>query len=225
MPKHLKSCREPAGGSQQHVAASRALEVRPATSYGRFLVHLLRIATLGTAFLLVASFPLVACSGGGDQEAAATAKTTTQAEATTEQTTTETGPPPITPSEERWVGEMTRLAARMNRVFSGTKVFTNVAMVKVAKAYSACLPSLRRAGDPGRFRPAAHIAQRACEKLNRAGSMMKEAVAIQSAGIDSQTEADKYNALVNRALEAQGNGVNEFERAKVRAQGIGQELG
>jgi hypothetical protein len=182
------------------------------------LVHLLRTAALGASTLI--ALPILGCSRSGDQEAA----TTTQAP-TTEQTTTDTGPQPITADEEMWVGEMTKLAARMKHAVLGTKVLTNSAMVKNAKAYSTCLPSLRRAGDPGRFGPAANIAERACMKLNSAGNMMKKAVAIESAGIETHTEADKYNDLVGRSIDAQANAISVFERAKLRAQEIGQQLG
>jgi hypothetical protein len=188
------------------------------------LVHLLRTLTLGIV-LLVSSSPLVACSsGGGDQQAATTP--TTQGTATTaEQTTTDTGPQPITPSEEAWVADMTKLAAQMNKVFHGTEIYTNAAMARVAKVYSTCLISLRRAGDPGRFGPAARVAQRACKKLNSAGKMMAKAVAIQSAGIQTQAEADKYNDLVSRGIKAQGPAISKLELAKARAQVIREELG
>ena len=53
---------------------------------------------------------------------------------------------------------------------------------------------------------------------------MDEAVQIESAGIDSQAEADRYTALVQRALEGQGNAVNAFAQASARARTIEQEL-
>jgi hypothetical protein len=183
------------------------------------LVHLLRTAALGASVLI--ALPILGCSSSGDQQAA----TPGLESSTTEQTTTDTGPQPITAAEEMWVGEMTNLAARMKHALLGTKVLTNSAMIKNAKAYSTCLPSLRQAGDPGRFGPAANIAKRACMKLNSAGNMMKKAAAIDSAGIESQTEADKYNDLVTRSIDAQANAISVFERAKLRAQEIGQQLG
>jgi hypothetical protein len=183
-------------------------------------MHSLRIVTLGTAVLLVWSLPLLGCSSSGDPQTA----TPTLAPAATEQTTTDTGPQPITPSEEAWVAEMTQLVAQMSKAVHGTKIYTNAAMVRLAKVYSTCLPALRRAGDPGRFGPAARIAQRACKKLNSAGSMMAKGVAL-SAGIQSQADADKVNDLVKRGIDAQFSAISELELAKARAQVIGQELG
>lgn len=193
----------------------------------------LQACGLATAFLLPASFLTVACSGDGEQGAPATVEATTApdgttepatTEATTEETTTETGPLPITASEQRWTREMNEVRREMTRGFHQTRVYTNSTMAKLAKTYSTCLRSLSRAGDPGRFRPAARIAERACRQLERAGSRMEEAVRIDSAGIDSQAEADRYNSLVQRALEGQGNAVNAFAQASARARTIEQEL-
>jgi hypothetical protein len=181
---------------------------------------------------LLVGFFVAACSND-EQGAVTTAETTaaadgtteqTTSEPTTEQTTTETGPLPITASEQRWTREMNELRRQMTRGFHQTRVYTNSTMTKLAKTYSTCLRSLGHAGDPGRFRPAARIAERACQQLERAASRMEEAVRIDSAGIDSQAEADRYNALVQRALEGQGNAVNAFPQASARARTIEQEL-
>jgi hypothetical protein len=191
------------------------------------LLHSLRTLALRTAILVVAFFMVTACSGNDDQAAPTaegTTEQTTSEPGTTEDTTTEEGPPPITASEQRWMQEMNQLRTEFTRSFRRTRVYTNAAMTRLAKTYSTCLRSLRRAGDPGRFGPAARIAERACEKVERAGSLMEEAVAIESAGITSQAEADKYSALVGKALEAQGNAINVFERAKAQAASIQLEL-
>jgi hypothetical protein len=194
------------------------------------LSHSLRRLVPATVLLLAAVF-VVACSGDDDVAVATDEGTTEQsqteqitAEATTEGTTTEEGPPPITASEQRWLQEVNQLRAEFTRSFRRTKVYTNTAMTRLAEAYSTCLRSLRQAGDPGRFGPAARIAERACKKVESAGRLMEKAVAIEDAGIYSQAQADKYSALVSRALEAQGNAINAFERAKARAASIRLEL-
>jgi hypothetical protein len=195
------------------------------------LLRSLQIFALGAALLLAGSFAGAACSGDEGEEAAQTEATTAPdgtseqatTEATTEETTTEEGPPPITAAEQRWTREMNQLRREMTGGFHRTRVYTNAVMAKLAKTYSRCLRSLRRAGEPGRFEPAARIAERACKRAERAGSLLEEALAIE-AGISSQAEADRYNAAVERALEAQGNAVNDFAQASARARTIEQEL-
>jgi hypothetical protein len=185
---------------------------------------------LATAVLLAAFF-VVACSGDDDDAVATDEGTTEQSlteettpEATTEETTTEEGPPPITASEQRWLQEMNQLRAQLTRSFQRTRVFTRSAMTRLAEAYSTCMRSLRQAGDPGRFGPAALSAERACKKLESAGRLMEKALALEDAGIYSQAAADKYNALVERALETQGKAISAFGLAKARAAIIRQEL-
>jgi hypothetical protein len=192
----------------------------------------LRTLALGTALLVGASAGL-ACASDDEGTAAPTLQVTTvpdttieqtTIEATTEVTTTEEGPPPIRAFERRWVREMNDIRRRMTRGFNQTRVYTNAVMTRLARTYSTCLSSLRRAGRPGRFRSAARIAERACTRVERAGQMMAAAVAIDSAGITSQAQADRYNLLVDRAFEAQGNAVNDFAQASARARTIELEL-
>ena len=188
---------------------------------------------LAFAILLAASVGAVACSGDDDPEATPTAEETTASdgtteqttsEATTEETTTEAGPPPITASEQRWTREMNQIRRQMTRGLTQTRVYTNSVMTKLAKTYSTCVRSLRRAGDPGRFAPAARIAERACKRADRAGSLMEQALALEAAGILSQADADRYSSWIEGAIEAQGNAVNDFAQASVRARTIQEEL-
>lgn len=198
----------------------------------KHLLRSLQIFVLGAAFLLAGSFVAAACSGDEGEGAAQTDATTapddtseqTTTEATTEETTTEEGPPPITAAERRWTREMNQLRREMTGGFHRTRVYTNAVMARLAKTYSRCLRSLRRAGEPGRFEPAARIAERACKRTENAGSLLEEALAIEAAGIFSQADADRYNAAVERALEAQGNAVNDFAQASASARTIEQEL-
>jgi len=44
------------------------------------------------------------------------------------------------------------------------------------------------------------------------------------AGIDSQAEADQFSALLDIAIEAQGNGTNVLEEARLRAVQIRESL-
>jgi hypothetical protein len=185
------------------------------------------------AVLLAGLSFATACGGGGDDQPAAveettapdgTSEQTTTEAATTEYTTTE-GPPPITAAEERWAREMNQLRRQITGTFHRTRVYTSSVMARIAKKYATCLRALARAGDPGRFQPAARFAERACTRAERAASLLKQALAIEAAGITSQAEADRYNAAVERALEAQGNAVNDFAQAASRAQTIRLELG
>lgn len=184
---------------------------------------------LVAALLLVGSFGAAACGGDDDEGAeppaeATTAPSGTTEETTTEATTTEEGPPPITASEERWVREMNEVRREMTRGFHQTRVYTASTMARLAKTYSTCLRSLDRAGDPGRFQPAARVAERACKQFEQAGSMMERALAIEDAGIYSQADADRYNKFVERGIEGQGNAVNTFIQASTKARTIQEEL-
>jgi hypothetical protein len=164
---------------------------------------------------------LSACGGNGDANEAGT---TDKAETGTTTTTTETGPPPITAAEEQWVQDIERLADRLTRASDRVRVYTNAAMSRLAKTYSTCLPSLRRAGDPGRLQPAARVAREACKKFQRSASAFREAVAIDEAGVYSQEQADKYNTLIDRAIETQGNAINTLEQVRARAEQISASL-
>jgi hypothetical protein len=174
-------------------------------------------------FVVVAmSIALSSACGGNGNEAEAT--DTTETGTTTTTTTTETGPPPITAAEEQWVQDFERLADRLTRASDRVRVYTNAAMSRLAETYSTCLPSLRQAGDPGRLQPAARVAREACKKFQRSASAFREAVAIDEAGVYSQEQADKYNALTDRAIETQGNAINTLEQARARAEQISAAL-
>jgi hypothetical protein len=172
------------------------------------------------AVLIAGLALLTGCSGNGN-DSEATADTGETGAATT---TTETGPPPITAAEERWVEEIDRLARKMTRASDRVRVYTNAAMTGLAKTNLTCSRSLKRIDPPGRLEPAARLARQGCKKFERSAKAMRMAVAIDAAGVYSQEQADKYNALVEKALETQGNGINALERARSRADQIAASL-
>lgn len=175
---------------------------------------------------------LSACAGNGTAEQAAEAETTadtgetgTTTDAVETDATTETGPPPITAGEERWAQELEKLANRMSRPTDRARLtYTDALIARLAKVYATCLPTLKRAGSPGRLEPAARTALRACMRFEQSANRMSIAVALQAAGIDSQEKADRYSALVSQSIEAQGNGSNAMERARMRAEEISSSL-
>jgi hypothetical protein len=172
---------------------------------------------------------LSGCAGGTGEQAAESEATTNPAETSTAAdtgdigATTETGPPPITADEKQWAEEIERVAKLMNREIGRVHVYTGAAMTRLAKTFSTCLRSLKRAGEPGRMQPAARMARRACEKFQKSADAMRKAMAME-AGIDSQAEADQFSALLDIAIEAQGNGTNVLEEARLRAVQIRESL-
>ena len=178
-------------------------------------LHLLRafVAALSLAVLS-------ACAGNSTAEQATEAETTDTVAA---EVTTDTGPPPITADEKRWVQQLERLANRME-VGLEVKVITDAVKIRFVKTYSTCLRSLKRAGRPGRLEPAARLARRACMIFQRSANLMKETIAMETAGINSEEEADRFVALSDRAFEAHGNGINAMELARSRAQQISSSL-
>lgn len=177
--------------------------------------------------MIVLTFGLAllnACGGDGNNGQAVQTSGTGETGATTTTTTTETGPPPITAAEERWVQEIDRVAKTMTRATERVRVFTNAAMSRLAKTYSTCSSSLKGIGPPGRVEPAARLAREGCKKIERSAQALKQAVAIDEAGISSQEQADKYNALIDQAIEGQGNAINALVRARARAEQIANSL-
>ena len=180
-------------------------------------LHLFRAFVVAALSLAVLS----ACAGNGSAEQATEAGTT---DAVAAEVTTDTGPPPITADEKRWVQQLERLANRMEGGLSEVKVITDAVKIRFVKTYSTCLRSLKRAGDPGRLEPAARLARRACLIFQRSANLMRETIAMETAGLNSEEEADRFVALSDRAFEAQGNGINAMELARSRAQQISSSL-
>ena len=167
---------------------------------------------------------LSACAGSGTAEQATEAGTTEAGTTdTVAEVTTDTGPPPITADEKRWVQQLERLANRME-VGLEVKVITDAVKTRFIKTYSTCLRSLKRAGHPGRLEPAARLARQACMIFQRSANLMRETIAMETAGLTSEAEADRFVALSDRAFEAQGNGINAMERARIRAEEISSSL-
>lgn len=182
-----------------------------------------KIAALVAA--TVATVALAACGSGDKAESVAEPRaTSTQAEP---QTTTEAGPEPITAAEKRWLARLGRYSNRLQRDFELGGVVTHASMQRSAKLYADCSTTLRQAGDPGRFEPAARMARRACERLAKAARLLEQAIAATDAGgsvVAGTPEEEQFNRSFNGAIEASGNAHYDLQRALDRAREIERSI-
>lgn len=168
---------------------------------------------------------LAACGGS---ERAAEAPTTTQQKAASG-TTTEAAPElePITAAEERWLAQVEAYSGRVDDEITRSGAVTQATMRRAARLYLGCGRVLERAGEPGRFEPAAQFAERACERLQKAGRLLEQAARSSGPGgfvFAGTAEAKEFNRAVSGAFEAAGNGQYDLQRALGRADEIERSL-
>jgi hypothetical protein len=176
----------------------------------------------GLVLVLLAVLALAACgeggTGGGDATSAATqAEETTTAADTTDETTTEEEPEeePITAAEERWAKQVTRYIRRADRVIFTGGVVTEASVRSEIAVLEECRPTLRRAGDPGRFAPAERRVRRACDRFERAaGALHRVLDAGGPTAVVGTPEEKIISAGMDVSTEAEGNGYNTLTRAR-----------
>ena len=174
---------------------------------------------------MVVTVVLAACGSGDKPKPVAEQSPATSAQAPP--TTTEAGPEPITAAEKRWLARLGRYSDRLQRDLESGGVVTHASMQRSAKLYASCSSALRRAGNPGRFGPAARMARRACERLKKAADLLGQAIAATDAGgtvVAGTPEEQQFNRSFNGAIEASGNAHYDLRRALERAQEIERSI-
>lgn len=182
----------------------------------------------------VAALALVAtaCSSDGESHAEtapppATTETAAQ-DAAAATTTTEAAPEPITEAETRWLEQVKRYSARVQRDMRRGGAITHSSMRRSARLYAGCKPMLRKAGDPGRFEPAQQAAQRACERLEKAARLLGTAIAATGPGgtiVGGTSAVDQFDRAFGGAIEASGNAQYDLQRAIGHAEEIKRTFG
>jgi hypothetical protein len=180
---------------------------------------ILKIPALATA--IVVTVALAAC-GSGNEKPVADQSTATSTQPTSP-TTTEALPEPITPAEKRWMARLERYSNRVQRDIELGGAVTHASMGRSAKLYAGCSRTLRWTGNPGRFEPAAKLAQRACDRLKKAADLLQQAIASSDAGgsvVSGTPEEQQFNRALSGAFEASGNAQYDLQRALERAADI-----
>jgi hypothetical protein len=176
----------------------------------------------------------LAAGCGGHEEAADTAAAPpTPQSASTEQLdlhaapATTTAPEPITAAETRWREQVGDYAERLDAEANRSGTITHAVMRRSARVYSACGPTLRRAGDPGRFAPVAPQVERACARLTKAARLLGQAIAASGTGgtvVAGTAEERRFDRALGGAIEASGNAQYDLQRALEKAAAIETEL-
>lgn len=174
----------------------------------------------------VSALALSAC--GGSERAAE--QPTTERKKDTAPATTEAAPAPepITAAEEQWLARVEAYSGRVDDEITRSGAITQAAMRRAARLYLGCGRALERAGEPGRFEPAAQFVDRACERLEKAGKLLEQAARSSGPGgfvFAGTAEANKFNRAVSGAFEAAGNGQYDLQRALGRAEEIERGFG
>jgi hypothetical protein len=184
--------------------------------------RLLRGLAAATALSALA---LSACGGSED----ATAPPTTAKQKSSDvPTTTEAEPEPITAAEERWLEQIERYSERLEDETTRSGTITHATMRRSARLYLECGRMLSRAGDPGRFEPAARFAERGCERLKNAAGYLEQAIASSERGgfvIAGTKDEKRFDRALTGATEASGNGQYDLQRAVGRAEEIERGFG
>lgn len=175
----------------------------------------------GLAAALALTF--AACGGSGNQSQENASPPTTQKEETTEVTTTEAAPEPITAAETSWLDHVETYSERLDRALARSGAITHATMRRSIRLYSRGGPMLREAGDASRFEPARQIADRACERLQKATTFLEQAIASSEPGgfvYAGTPEEERFGRALGRATEATGNAQYDLQRALERAEAI-----
>jgi hypothetical protein len=140
---------------------------------------------------------------------------------------TTTAPEPITAAETHWREQVSAYAERLDADVNRSGRITHAAMRRSANVYAACAPTVRDAGDPGRFEPVAPQVERACTRLAKAARLLGQAVAASGAGgtvVVGTPEERRFDRALDGALEAAGNAQYDLQRALEKAAAIEAEL-
>jgi len=183
------------------------------------------VASSAAALTLVAG----GCGGSSEESRSETTRpATTTHPADEDVTTTEPVPEPITAGETRWLEEVESYSERLERDVMRGGAITHARMRRSAKLYAGCRPMLRKAGDPGRFEPARRIAQRGCDRLEKADRLLGKAIAASGPGgsvVADTPEAAQFDRALNGAYEATGNAQYDLQEAIGRAEEIKRTFG
>lgn len=177
-----------------------------------------------------AALALVAggCGSSDESRSESTPPTTTAQAADEDVTTTEPLPEPITARETGWLDEVESYSERLEREVRRGGAITHASMRRSAKLYAGCRPMLSKAGDPGRFEPARRIAQRGCDRLEKAARLLGKAIAASGPGgsvVVDTPEAAQFDRALNGAYEATGNAQYDLQEAIGRAEEIERTFG
>lgn len=186
-----------------------------------------RRAALTAASLLTAAAILGACSTGGTE---ASAPTTTSPAATAPETTaaveTTTAPGPITAEEQAWVRSLHKLQKRLEKTVFHSGVVTERRLLYEASVYDHCRKLLDKAPS-ARFAKPHAIAEKACEKFDRAAVELVEAAEnldASGAVVAGSPEEDRFNRAFGRGTTLAGNAVNKMSAAVTKADAIRNKL-
>lgn len=138
-----------------------------------------------------------------------------------------TVPEPITAAESAWRDQVVAYTRRLDADLSRGGAITHGTMRRSANVYSACTPTLRHAGDPGRFEPVVPQVERACARLAKAARLLGQAIASSEAGgvvYAGTPEEQRFNRALRGAMEACGNAQYDLHQAEQRAAAIEAEL-
>ena len=181
------------------------------------------VAAVVTALALALS----ACGSGSEPNEKSAPPTTTKQE-TAAVTTVEAEPEPITAAENRWLAQLEAYSERVDDEITRSGAITQATMRRAARLYLGCEQALERASEPGRFGPAARFAERACERLQKAGKLLEKAASSSGPGgfvFAGTAEAKKFDRAVSGAFEAAGNGQYHLQRAIGSAEEIERSFG
>ena len=172
--------------------------------------------------VLCAALALAGCGGGTGGVAIGS-----QSTAATKQATTPSTPPPITPAEQRWLKAVRHYDRRLVATMSGTTIVTSESLARSRDFDDSCKAALRRAGSPGRYRPAQPMVHRACAMLHQAALQLRHALAtgmISGSIIEGADFAD-FNQATNGAFNKESRATNVLAHALAKADRITERFG
>jgi hypothetical protein len=189
----------------------------------------LRTGTRATAVVIACAALLVSACSAGREDAGAPPQTGSATHPATPVTTTEPVVEPITPAERQWVKRIDKIRPRIDKPFQRNLTVTRASMQSLVRVLDSCKTSLKDAGRPGeRFRDAADIARKACDRYAAAAKHLEQAIAVSDvsgAVLAGSPEEDIFNRSLDHAFAAQGNGSNVMLRAEEEADRVLDAIG
>jgi hypothetical protein len=178
--------------------------------------------------IVLTALTVAACSGGGESTETSGSPTTgemsddSMAPTTTEQ-------PPLSAEEQAWAGAVDRYAKRLRKQWERSGVtITQKVMMRWASLFAECAKTVRQAGDPGRYAPAARLVDRACNKLDKARRQVAIAIASTDSGgavVSGTPEEKRFDRALNNTFELVGNALNDLSTARTQANVVEAEFG
>lgn len=134
-------------------------------------------------------------------------------------------PPPMTGDETAWLAGVKSYEHRFTRHFGRSGLLTESSIRQSIAIDDGCKAALRKAGDPGRLKPARTLARSACQALHAAAADYRHMLGLGVLyGSVIYGDSSAFEQLMKSASRHEGAGIGRLSRAVARAKEIKAQI-